>query len=93
MPQVESSIQVFQLKFRMLILSSALYVLHVPPISYFIWPPLCFVKVDPVAARSEARSLIARALDRWFESRLRHGCLSSSLYVVLSCVGRGLATG
>jgi hypothetical protein len=36
--------------------------------------------------------LIARTLDRGFGSRLRHGCLSSSFYVVLSCVGRGLAT-
>jgi hypothetical protein len=48
---------------------------------------------DPVAARSEARALITRILDRGFESRLRHGCLSSSFYVVLSCVGIGLATG
>jgi hypothetical protein len=40
-----------------------------------------------------ARALIARTLDRKFESRLRHGCLSSSFYVGLSCVGRGLATG
>jgi hypothetical protein len=31
--------------------------------------------------------------DREFESRLRHGCLSASFCVVLSCVGRGLATG
>jgi hypothetical protein len=43
---------------------------------------------EPVAARSEARAFIARG----FESRLRHGCLSSIFYVVLSCVGRGLAT-
>jgi hypothetical protein len=47
---------------------------------------------DPVAARSEARALIARTLGRGFESRLRHGCLSSSFYVVLSCVGRNRAT-
>jgi hypothetical protein len=47
---------------------------------------------DPVAARSEVLVLIARTLDRGLESRLRHGCLSSSFYVVLSCVGRGLAT-
>jgi hypothetical protein len=40
-----------------------------------------------------ARALIARTLDRVFESRLRHGCLSSSFYIVLSCVGRGLGTG
>jgi predicted amidohydrolase len=38
---------------------------------------------DPVAARSEARALIARALDRGVESRLGHGCLSLSVYVVL----------
>jgi hypothetical protein len=47
---------------------------------------------DPVAARSETWALSTRTLDRGFESRLRHGCLSSSVYVVLSCVGRGLAT-
>jgi hypothetical protein len=29
---------------------------------------------DPVAARSEARALIIRTLNRGFESRLRHGC-------------------
>jgi hypothetical protein len=50
------------------------------------------VSADPVAARSEVRALIARTLDRGFESHLRHGCLSSSVDVVLSCVGRGLAT-
>jgi hypothetical protein len=47
---------------------------------------------DPVAARSQVWALSARTLDRGFESRLRHGWLSSSFYVVLSCVGRGLAT-
>jgi hypothetical protein len=31
--------------------------------------------------------------DRGFESRSKHGCLSASFCVVLSCVGRGLATG
>jgi hypothetical protein len=31
--------------------------------------------------------------DRGFESRSRHGCLSASFCVVLSCVDRGLATG
>jgi hypothetical protein len=45
-----------------------------------------------MAERSEARALIARTLDREFESRLRHGYLSLSFYVVLPCVGRGLAT-
>jgi hypothetical protein len=50
-----------------------------------------FFMSDPVAARSEARALSTRTLDRRFECRLRHGCLSSSLYVVLFCVGRGLA--
>jgi hypothetical protein len=43
---------------------------------------------DPVAARA----LIARTLNRGFESLLRDGCLSSSFYVVLSCVDRSLAT-
>jgi hypothetical protein len=33
-----------------------------------------------------ARALIARTLDRGFESRSRHGCLSSFFCVVLSCV-------
>jgi hypothetical protein len=45
---------------------------------------------DPVAARSEARVFSVCTLERGFESRLRHGCLSSSVYVVLSCVGRGV---
>jgi hypothetical protein len=49
------------------------------------------MSAEPVAARSETRALIARTLDRGFESRLWHGCLSSSFYVVLPCVGRGLA--
>jgi hypothetical protein len=31
--------------------------------------------------------------NRGVESRSRHGCLSASFCVVLSCVGRGLATG
>jgi hypothetical protein len=47
---------------------------------------------DPLAARSETRALITRTLDCVFESRLGHGCLSLSFYVVLSCVDRGLAT-
>jgi hypothetical protein len=50
------------------------------------------INADPVAARSEARALIARTLNRGFESRLSHGSLSSSVFVVLSCVDRGLAT-
>jgi hypothetical protein len=50
------------------------------------------VHADPVASRSEARALSVRTLDRGFESRLRHGCLPSFVYVVLPCVGRGLAT-
>jgi hypothetical protein len=51
-----------------------------------------YVDAGPFAARSEARALIARTLDRGFESRLGYEYLSSSFYVVLSCVGRGLAT-
>jgi predicted LPLAT superfamily acyltransferase len=47
---------------------------------------------DPVAVQSEARALSAHTLDRGFKSHLRHGCLSSPVYDVLSCVGRGLAT-
>jgi hypothetical protein len=31
--------------------------------------------------------------DRGFESRSRHGCSSASFCVVLSCVGRDVATG
>jgi hypothetical protein len=45
-----------------------------------------------VAARSEARALIARTLDRGFESRSRYGCLSSNFSGVFSCVGIVLAT-
>jgi hypothetical protein len=48
---------------------------------------------DPVAARSEARAFSPRTLNRGFESRLRHGCLSSSFCVVLFFVGRGLTMG
>jgi hypothetical protein len=44
-----------------------------------------------MAARSKARPL--EHWDRGFESKSRHGCLSAFLLVVLSCVGRGLATG
>jgi hypothetical protein len=46
---------------------------------------------DPVAERSEARALIARTLDRGFESSVGHGCFALSFYVVLSCAGRVLA--
>jgi hypothetical protein len=62
---------------------------------YLFWfSHVSFLKiVNPVAARSEARALIARTLDRGFESRLKYGCLSSSFCVLLSCVGRDLATG
>jgi hypothetical protein len=45
----------------------------------------------PVASWSEVQALIAHTLDRKFESRLRHGCLTLSFYVMLSCAGRGLA--
>jgi hypothetical protein len=47
---------------------------------------------DPVAARSEARALSASTLNRGFECRFKYGYLSSSVCVVLSCEGRGLAT-
>jgi hypothetical protein len=62
---------------------------HLPS---FDFSRLSLARAEPVAARSEARTLIARTLDRGFESRLKHECLSSYFYVVLSCVGRGLAT-
>jgi hypothetical protein len=42
------------------------------------------------SARSKAWALSVRTRDREFESRIGHGCLSF-VYVVLSCVGRGLA--
>jgi hypothetical protein len=45
-----------------------------------------------VAAWSDAQALSARTLDHGFESCLGHGCLSSSIFDVLSCVDRGLAT-
>jgi hypothetical protein len=41
---------------------------------------------------SELEQASARTLDHGFESRLRHEYLSSSVDVVLSCIGRGLAT-
>jgi hypothetical protein len=50
---------------------------------YHIFTPLIKNSTDPVAVRSQARALSARTLDRWFESRLGHGCLSSSVFVVL----------
>jgi hypothetical protein len=47
-----------------------------------------------VAVRSEAWVLVGWLLgDRGFESRFWEGCLSASFCIVLSCVGRGLATG
>jgi hypothetical protein len=46
-----------------------------------------------MTARSDVRALIARTLDRGSEYRSRHGCLSSSFRVVLSCVATGLAMG
>jgi hypothetical protein len=46
-----------------------------------------------VAVLSEAWVLPVGCRDRGFESRLRHGCFSASFCDVLSCVGRGLATG
>jgi hypothetical protein len=46
-----------------------------------------------VAVWSEAWSWPVGFWDRGFESRSRHGCLSAYFCVVLSCVGRGLATG
>jgi hypothetical protein len=48
-----------------------------------ISPSSNYFTVETVAARSEARALIARALDRRFESPLRHECLSSSFCVAL----------
>jgi hypothetical protein len=58
----------------------------------FLLNTLISLNANPVAVRSEARALSDRTLDCGFESRLRHGCLSSSVYVVLSCAGKGLAT-
>jgi hypothetical protein len=53
----------------------------------YLYKETCRI-ADPVAAWSEAWALIACTLDCGFESCLRHGCLPSSFYVVLSCVGR-----
>jgi hypothetical protein len=56
-------------------------------------------KSNSIISRSQwSRGLRRRpwSLGRWhsgFETRLRHGCLSSSSCVVLSCVGRGLCGG
>jgi hypothetical protein len=46
-----------------------------------------------VAVRSEVWVWPVGCWDRGLESRSKHGCLSASFCVVLSCVGRGLATG
>jgi hypothetical protein len=48
-----------------------------------------------VAARSKARTVF-RLLEHWdhmFESRSRHGCVSTFFCVMLSCVGSGFAMG
>jgi hypothetical protein len=49
----------------------------------------------PIATRSKARTVFDRSkhCDHRFESHSRHGCVSASFFVVLSCVGRGLAWG
>jgi hypothetical protein len=49
------------------------------------------VGVDPLAARSEARALGAHTEDRGFEFLLK-AWMFVLVCVVLSCVGRGLAT-
>jgi hypothetical protein len=53
----------------------------------------CSKILVPVAAQSEALGWSLERLNRGFESRLRHGCLSSSFCVMLSCVGRGFCDG
>jgi hypothetical protein len=47
----------------------------------------------PVAARSKAEVLAAWLQGSLVRIPLGHGCLSLCLYVVLSCVGRGLCDG
>jgi hypothetical protein len=50
--------------------------------------------VNPVSAGHSGHAVWGRLVaGMWFESRSRHGCLTASFCVVLSCVGRGLATG
>jgi hypothetical protein len=47
-----------------------------------------------MAERSKASTVFLRPLEHWdlmFESCSGYGCLSASFFVVLSCVGTGLA--
>jgi hypothetical protein len=47
-------------------------------------------------AGPNGRTYCLRPLEHWdhgFESHSRHGCVSAFFCVVLSCVGRGLASG
>jgi hypothetical protein len=57
----------------------------------------CILHRMPVsmAERSKAGTVYYRSKhwDRRFESCFGHGCVSACFYVVLSCVGRGLASG
>jgi hypothetical protein len=55
--------------------------------AYLIFLELITLMPVPVATRSEAYALIVWRWARWFESRLRHACLSSF------CIDRGLCDG
>jgi hypothetical protein len=65
------------------------------PVLCHVFCANCIYRVNPVIWKKKIEELPiqwSRGLRRGFESRLRHGCLSSSVYVMLSCVGRVLAT-
>jgi len=64
----------------------------------FICNILCFwlYYVAGPNGRAVSGTYCLRPLEHWdrrFESHSRHGCVSAFFYVVLSCVGRGLASG
>jgi hypothetical protein len=53
---------------------------------------LLYAMPIPVAVRSKAR-MVKYGSNTGFESRWTHVCTSAFFFVLLPCVGRGLATG
>jgi hypothetical protein len=66
--------------------------LPIPGLYTSLFVTILLRKISIQADPARARALSARTLDRGFESRLRLARLFSSVDVVLSCVGGGLAT-